>query len=142
MRLDRRWFLPLLVLAVSACGDDAPPTVPTPTPTPVALVRVDIDGPTQHEIGTPGATLQLRAIATLVDGTRPDVTNEASWSVTDARVLTVSSRGLVTGIADGGTRSSPRSTAWAGVTNVRSARPEAGPSRSRASSSTPSGGAP
>jgi hypothetical protein len=119
VRLDRRCVVPLVALAVSACGSDpAPPNAPTPTPTPAAVVRVDIDGPTQHEIGTPGGTLQLRALATLADGTRPDVTNEATWSAVDARVLTVS-RGLVTAIADGGTTVTAAYRDKANVTNVR-----------------------
>ena len=117
MRSDRRWFVPFVVLFVSACGHDPAPSAPTPTP--VALVRVDIDGPTQQEIGTPGGTLQLRALATLADGTRPDVTSEAAWSVTDPRVLAVSSRGLVTGLADGGTIVTASYRDRAGATNVR-----------------------
>jgi hypothetical protein len=119
VRLDRRWFVLFLVLAVPACGNDNDPAPNAPTPTPAALVRVDIDGPTQNEIGTPGGTLQLRALATLADGTRPDVTSEAAWSVVDPRVLTVSSRGLVTGIADGGTIVTTVYRERAGVTNVR-----------------------
>ncbi len=118
MRLDRRWFLTFLVLAVSACGDDSPPTTPTATPTPAAVVRVDIDGPIQQEIGTLGGTLQLRALATLADGTRPDVTNDATWTVVDSRVLTVS-RGLVTAVADGGTIVTATYRGWSNVTNVR-----------------------
>ena len=118
MRLDRRWFLTFLVLAVSACGGDSPPTTPTPAPTPAAVVRVDIDGPIQQEIGTPGGTLQLRALATLADGTRPEVTNEATWTVVDSRVLTVS-RGLVTALADGGTIVTATYRGWSNVTNVR-----------------------
>jgi hypothetical protein len=117
VRPDRRWFVAFVVLFVSACGQDPAPSAPTPTP--VALVRVDIDGPTQQEIGTPGGTLQLRALATLADGTRPDVTSEAAWSVTDPRVLAVSSRGLVTGLADGGTIVTATYRDRAGATNVR-----------------------
>ena len=116
MRVDRRWFVPFLVLAVSACGHDQPPTAPTPTP--ATFVRVDIEGPAQRELGGPGETVQLRAIATFSDGTRPDVTNDAAWSVTDSRVLTVSSRGLVTGVAVGGTIVTASYRERAGVTNV------------------------
>ena len=116
MRFDRRWFVPFLVLAVSACGSDSPPTAPTPTP--ATFVRVDIEGPAQRALGGPGETVQLRAIATFSDGTRPDVTNDAAWSVTDSRVLTVSSRGLVTGVAVGGTIVTASYRERAGVTNV------------------------
>jgi hypothetical protein len=116
VRFGRPCFVPLLVLVVSACGKDQPPT--TPTPTPATFVRVDIEGPAQRALGGPGETVQLRAIATFSDGTRPDVTNEAAWSVTDARVLTVSSRGLVTGVAVGGTIVTASYRERAGVTNV------------------------
>jgi hypothetical protein len=117
VRLNGRWLAVFLGLIVSACGDERPPAAPTVVP--ADLVRVDIDGPTQHEIGTPGATLQLRAVATLADGTRPDVTSEAAWSVTDGRVLAVSPRGLVTGLADGATIVTATYRERAGATNVR-----------------------
>ena len=118
-----RWLLVPLTIGLTGCGGDAPPAAPTPTP--AALVRVDIEGPAQQEISGPGATLQLRAVATLADGARPDVTNEAAWSVTDSRVLTVSSRGLVTGVADGGTIVTALYRERAGVTTVRVVRPPA-----------------
>jgi len=100
VRFARRWFVPFVVLAVSACGTEAPPTAPTPTP--ATFVRVDIEGPPQRNLDLPGATLQLRAVATFDDGTHPDVTNEATWSVTNPSVLEVSSRGLVRAVGEGG----------------------------------------
>jgi hypothetical protein len=99
VRSTRRSSLLLLVLTLSGCGDDRPPNAPTPVP--ATVVGVAIEGATQRDLGAPGQTLQLRAIATLSDGSRPDVSNEAAWSVADARVLSVSPRGLVTGLADG-----------------------------------------
>ena len=124
MRSDRAVLLLGSVILVAACGNDAPPT--TPTPAPAAFVRVDIEGPTMHYLGPVGETLQLRAIATMSDGSRPDVTNEAAWSVTDPRVLTVSARGLVTALAEGGTIVTAGYRERAGVTNVLVA-PEYGP---------------
>jgi hypothetical protein len=62
---------------------------------------MQIEGPPVRAIGAVGATLQLRAIATLDDGTRPDVTAEATWTVTNPNVLSVSSRGLVSALANG-----------------------------------------
>ena len=117
MRFDRRWFVPCLLLAVSACGDDPQPTAPTPTPANVTSVA--IDGPEQRDLGAPGQTMQLRAIATLSDGSRPDVTNDATWSTGNSRVLSVSPRGLVTGVADGGTSVTATYRERAGSTVLR-----------------------
>ena len=116
MRVDRRWFVPFLVLAVSACGHDQPPTAPTPTP--ATFVRVDIEGSPLRSLELPGATLQLRAIATFDDGSHPDVTNEATWSVTNPSVLAVSSRGLVTAVGEGGAFVTATYRERNGTTNV------------------------
>lgn len=115
MRLDRSWLVLPLALTAVACGDDPQPVAPTPAP--AAFVRMDIEGPTQHAIDQPGGTVQLRAVASFSDGTRPDVTSEAAWSVVDPRVLTVS-RGLVTGVANGGTIVTATYRGWSSVTNV------------------------
>lgn len=115
MRLVRLWLVLPVALTAAACGDDPQPVAPTPAP--AALVRMDIDGPIQHVIDQPGGTIQLRAVASFSDGTRPDVTNEAVWSVVDPRVLTVS-RGLVTGMAMGGTIVTASYRGWSSVANV------------------------
>ena len=88
---------------------------------PASFVRMDIDGPLEHYVGGPGEAVQLRAIASFSDGTRPDVTNEATWTVVDSRVVTVS-RGVVTGLTDGGTIVTASYRGWSSVTNVRVAR--------------------
>jgi hypothetical protein len=117
VRLDRRSFLPLVALMLTACGDDRPPT--TPTPTPATVVSVAIDGPAQRDLGAPGQTLQLRAIATLSDGSRPDVTNDAAWSTGNSRVLSVSARGLVTGLGNGTTTVTATYRERAGAAGLR-----------------------
>ena len=119
MRLDRLWFALPFALLSTACGDEPPPSAPTPAP--ASFVRMDIDGPLEHYVGAPGDAVQLRAIASFSDGTRPDVTNEATWTVVDARVVTVS-RGVVTGLADGGTIVTASYRGWSSATNVRVAR--------------------
>lgn len=48
-----------------------------------------------------GGTQQLQAIATLSGGGTSDVTSTAVWTTSDATVATVSSTGLVTGVAYG-----------------------------------------
>lgn len=50
----------------------------------------------------PGATVQLTAIATLVDGSTKDVTATAAWGSSDLTIAMVGA-GLVTAIADGAT---------------------------------------
>ena len=48
-----------------------------------------------------GATAQFTATATMADGTTQDVTTQAAWTSSNATVATVSSTGLVTGVAAG-----------------------------------------
>lgn len=115
MRTVRVWPLVIFGLFWAACSDQPQPAAPTPAPT---FVRMDIDGPTLQAVGRPGDTLQLRALATFSDGTRPDVTAEANWSVVDPRVVSVS-RGLVTALADGGTIVTATYRGWSSVTNVQ-----------------------
>jgi hypothetical protein len=59
--------------------------------------------PTSIGLGAPGDTIQLRALATFDDGSKVDVTNEATWSVVNPAVLAVSRTGLVTAVSYGGT---------------------------------------
>ena len=93
MRVRIGWLAIVLAVVVSGCGGDPAPAAPTPQPP--AVVRVEIEG--ALPLNGPGATLQLRAFASLNDGSRPEVTNEAEWAVTDPAVLTVNARGLITG---------------------------------------------
>lgn len=48
-----------------------------------------------------GATAQFTAMATMSDGTTQDVTSQATWTSSNAGDATVSSTGLVTGVAAG-----------------------------------------
>ena len=50
-----------------------------------------------------GSAAQFTATATLSDGTTQDVTSAATWQSSDATIATVSSTGLVTGVAAGNT---------------------------------------
>jgi hypothetical protein len=78
-----------IALFAAACGDS------TTAATTVSALSVT---------GTPpavGATSQFKATATMADGSTQDVTSQASWSSTNAAVATVSSTGLVTGVASG-----------------------------------------
>jgi len=52
---------------------------------------------------TKGAMLQFHAMAMYSDGTSKDVTESSDtvWNTSDAKIATVSERGMVTGIAEG-----------------------------------------
>jgi uncharacterized protein YjdB len=48
-----------------------------------------------------GGTAQFTALAVMSDGTSQDVTSSSTWSSSNTGVATVSSTGLVTGVAVG-----------------------------------------
>ena len=75
---------------MAACGSS---TTPTPT---VSSVTVTGSAPAI------GATSQFAAMAALSDGTTQDVTPQATWVSSNTADATVSSTGLVAGIAAGG----------------------------------------
>jgi Chitobiase/beta-hexosaminidase C-terminal domain/Bacterial Ig-like domain (group 2) len=50
---------------------------------------------------TIGGTTQLNAVATFSDGSTKDVTTDFAWKSSDTRTITVSSSGLLSGLADG-----------------------------------------
>ena len=50
---------------------------------------------------TIGGTTQLKALATLSDGSTRDVTSEVSWTSSDLRTIAVNSSGTFTGLASG-----------------------------------------
>ncbi|PYQ72847.1 MAG: hypothetical protein DMG04_16050 [Acidobacteria bacterium] len=52
---------------------------------------------------TVGSTAQFTATATMSNGTTQDVTSSATWQSGDAAIATVSSAGVVTGVAAGST---------------------------------------
>ena len=88
-----------LGLIVASC-DKSPtrPSVQPPTGTPGApvagsVVRIAITAPASIE---PGGSGQLTANAIKSDGSVENVTSQAQWTSTNARVLQVSSAGIVT----------------------------------------------
>lgn len=83
--------------AQAACGSDGARPVSTPAAPAATVSRVTVNG-TPPEIGQ---TSQLTATATLSDGSTQDVTRLATWQSSNASSATVSSSGLVTGIAPG-----------------------------------------
>src|SRR5438093_11044439 len=78
----------LLMLMAIGCGSSTSPTT-------VSTVAVTGTAPAV------GASSQFPATATLMDGTSQDVTTLATWSSSNVSAATVSSAGLVTGVAGG-----------------------------------------
>lgn len=111
---------PVIVICVSNCPPPpCPPNCPPPPcppncpPTPgVTLQALSIQGVTSVQAGQ---TSQLQAIATLSDGTTPNVTTESQWSSGNAGIAPVNGTGLVTGAAAGTSPITARYT-LAGVT--------------------------
>ncbi len=101
MRNASPWLIPLIVVALSACGDDPPPSAPTP-PVPAPAVASIQVSPFEFSLAL-GQTQQLSAVATMTDRTTRPLTNDVTWAVADPRVGTVSGRGLVTAHAYGNT---------------------------------------
>ncbi len=110
MRISGAIILLLLAPALAGCrsSDSSASTVSAPTPLPApappslpTVTRVAITGNVQ--LTRIGETAQLTAIATLSDNSTKDVTSDAKWLAGDARVVVVSSGGLVTIVSFGAT---------------------------------------
>jgi hypothetical protein len=108
----------VLSLVVCACGGE--PTPAAPTPAPPSFVRIDIPraSSVEYMLERPGDTVQLHAVASFSDGSTTDVTGEAAWTIAGPSVVSVA-RGLVTGLADGGTTVQATYRGWSTITNVR-----------------------
>lgn len=84
MALSCSFGLALLLIACS--------TTPTPTPTSIAVTGV---------VPAVGASVQFSAVATFTDGSTQSVTQSCTWTSSNAAAATVSTLGVVTGVADG-----------------------------------------
>lgn len=87
-----RWF-GAVVLFTASCHHSSPPAAPAAT-----LSSVAVSG-TATAVGAPA---QFSATATFSDGTTQSVTSQATWASSDTTVASVSSSGLVSGVAPGG----------------------------------------
>jgi len=100
MRYPRvRIVLTLITLgaafALWSCKDSSD----TPTTPSSAVSALEVSGAVP--LTGIGQTVQLKATATLSDGTLQNVTTTAAWRSSDASVATVSSGGLVTALTSG-----------------------------------------
>lgn len=94
----------LLAPIWTSCGSHKPsPTTPTAPTTPTSpaqgVTRVSISG--NVTLTRIGETTQLTSTATLSDNTTKDVTNDGRWLLSDIRVITISSTGLITVVGFG-----------------------------------------
>ena len=101
MRTFARSIAIVLVIALSACGDSAPPTTPSPGPAPVTITSLR---PTPEEVRFDGLgqTAQLSMTAVFSDGTTRDVTREVEWALFRPLIASIDG-GLVTARAVGST---------------------------------------
>jgi hypothetical protein len=91
----------LLAVSVAACGEGPSAVQPTRPGAPPYVDRTEIEGPSVPvEVGD---TVQFRVFAVLSDGTRPDVTKDARWTVIDERVVRIAPGGLATALGLGAT---------------------------------------
>jgi len=81
-----------LALGAIACST-RPSAVPVPGPVLLSVALVQIDGPDSVPFH---ATVQFSATAVLSDGTTRSVTDSVTWESSNAALMTVSPRGLVT----------------------------------------------
>jgi len=81
----------ILAVIAAACGSTST------SPTTVSSIAVTGAAPAV------GATAQFSAIATMSNGTTQDVTSLSAWSSSNSGTATVSSSGVVTGVAEGST---------------------------------------
>jgi hypothetical protein len=109
MALTRRILTACATIAIAGlaatCEDTptrpSPPVTPPPTtPAPVGPIRLELRGPSSV---APGGTAQFNAVIHDSDGTSRDISNQATWHVTDPNTLTISTTGLATGRARGET---------------------------------------
>ena len=93
-RLDARILTWSILTLASAAACDRPPTAPGPR----SVWRVELIAPATL---APGATVQLRLISHLSDGSTEDITTAANFVAGSPEVIDVTRSGLATGLAHG-----------------------------------------
>lgn len=95
-------------IALQACNRNANPNAPTriatiPATNPSTIQSIQIARGGSDSNVTVGQSVQLRAVARLIDGSDQDITSLATWDSDNPSVATVSS-GLVTAVRSGAAR--------------------------------------
>jgi len=83
------------ILGITACGGGGEFTPPVPLPTSISISGLPASAM------APGQSAQLTAMLTYADSSSRDVTATASWSTSNAAVLSVSSVGTIVAVAPG-----------------------------------------
>jgi len=98
--LRSRIVLSLCVILASGCGSSGGSN-PSPGPTPppaVTVTSVSVSGAASPVVGD---TVQFTATATFSDGSTQTVTGQATWESSNQAVVTITSGGLATFVAQG-----------------------------------------
>ena len=92
----------VLILLLAACGHKSSPSAPSPFVAAAASAQsIQISGAGSASSLTVGESQQLGASAIMSDGSVKDVSSLVAWTSANEGVATVTSSGLVTGIAPG-----------------------------------------
>jgi carboxypeptidase family protein len=88
----------LWILLAAACGSSS--SSPVTSPSAGAPTALKIIGAANSRIVV-GDTAQFTAMATLINGTTANVTNDAGWTASDATIFAVAPGGKVTALKEG-----------------------------------------
>ncbi|MFA5897576.1 MAG: Ig-like domain-containing protein [Hyphomicrobium sp.] len=116
--------VPLCLLCFVACsGKESPKTPLSPSPS-ATVTAITVSGTSSLVAVT--QTTQLRAVASLSNGTSQDVTTQASWLSSNPNVAMVSATGLVTATGYGGADIQATHAGFSGIISVSIAPPASG----------------
>lgn len=115
MKIDRTRLCGILLLAVAACGggSDSNSSAPSNTPAPVASITVSASATSVFV----GSTISVTALLRDANGNAL-VGRTVSWASTNASVATVSSFGVVSGVAAGSATITATSEGVSGSTTI------------------------
>jgi len=85
-------------IIASGCGGGS---TPGPAPTPVTVTGVTVSGGSGAGSPVVGDTVQFTATATFSDGTTQTVTGQVTWESSNTAIVTITSGGLATFVAQG-----------------------------------------
>src|SRR3954464_5894059 len=96
------WLRSIAVLSLcvvgASCGSSGGGGTTPPGPTPVSLTSVNVTGGGSPVVGD---TVQFTATAVFSDGTTQTVTGQATWETSNQAIVTITSGGLASFIAQG-----------------------------------------
>jgi len=89
----------VMAIAMAGCGEDAagPGEIPDPAEN---VTRIWIEGPLWVVYGN---TAQMKAFVLLEDGSKKEITNQATWKMADPNTATIDNKGFATSYEPGST---------------------------------------